>query len=244
MQQKHMPPDEWSKDDTGIRTSKCACKPAAPRRVVAVGWLYVVINYLTDPDLGEDWQDLLTAWQALEAVVYQAKNTGDIFNRSSHMVERITTPMDYSSALNKALCKDGPNGIITMLIGLMWWGQGSLSMKEAALWRAMLFFPLEQEKDLKEDGLLSNHFDVRVHTDRSTWSACRWWLAEGPMFMSKGLGMAESHGKFKLKGQRHVATKMCMQNLTSSTSNFETFNIHCSWAGFKWADVTLQISGI
>ncbi|KAK0491760.1 hypothetical protein EDD18DRAFT_1080458 [Armillaria luteobubalina] len=45
---------------------------------------------------------------------------------------------DYSGALGKALRKDGPNGIITVLIGLMWWGQGSLSTKEAALWRAMV----------------------------------------------------------------------------------------------------------
>ncbi|KAK0505474.1 hypothetical protein EDD18DRAFT_1344299 [Armillaria luteobubalina] len=64
-QQKRMPPR--SKDDVGVRTSKRARKPAAPRGVVAVGWLHLVINYLTDPDLGEDWQDLLTAWQALEA---------------------------------------------------------------------------------------------------------------------------------------------------------------------------------
>ncbi|KAK0497445.1 hypothetical protein EDD18DRAFT_1462239 [Armillaria luteobubalina] len=45
---------------------------------------------------------------------------------------------DYSGVLDKALRKGGPNGIITMLIGLMWWGQGTLSMEEAALWKAMV----------------------------------------------------------------------------------------------------------
>ncbi|KAK0222073.1 hypothetical protein IW262DRAFT_1296666 [Armillaria fumosa] len=45
---------------------------------------------------------------------------------------------DYSRVLNKALCKGGPNGIVTMLIGLMWWDQGILSTEEATLWKAMV----------------------------------------------------------------------------------------------------------
>ncbi|KAK0493250.1 hypothetical protein EDD18DRAFT_1356673 [Armillaria luteobubalina] len=51
---------------TEIRTSKHTCKPPASCGVVAVGWLPLAINYLTDLELSEEWQDLLVAWQALE----------------------------------------------------------------------------------------------------------------------------------------------------------------------------------
>ncbi|KAK0475678.1 hypothetical protein EDD18DRAFT_1089647 [Armillaria luteobubalina] len=69
--------------------------------------------------------ELLTWWNALQPQ-WRRSDTGPL-------------PLkDYSGALSKALRKDGPNGIVTVLIGLMWWGQGSLSTKEAALWRAMV----------------------------------------------------------------------------------------------------------
>ncbi|KAK0477821.1 hypothetical protein IW261DRAFT_1565606 [Armillaria novae-zelandiae] len=43
---------------------------------------------------------------------------------------------NYSRSLHKALSKGGQNGLVTVLIGLMWWGQGSLSAEEHTLWNA------------------------------------------------------------------------------------------------------------
>lgn len=174
--------DDRSKDGTVVRTSKRTRKRPAPREVVAVGWLPSAINYLTDLDLGEEWQDLLMAWQALEGrmSLSQGGTPGKgrmgaiasrpavlsvwLANRRYNVYPGIpatfstdllvwwnalqpewrrsdTGPLpskDYSGALDKALRKGGPNGIVTVLIGLMWWGQGTLPAEEAALWKAMV----------------------------------------------------------------------------------------------------------
>ncbi|KAK0232790.1 hypothetical protein IW262DRAFT_1451347 [Armillaria fumosa] len=51
---------------TKVRTSKHTCKLPASHKVVAAGWLPSTINYLTDLELGEEWHNLLVAWQTLE----------------------------------------------------------------------------------------------------------------------------------------------------------------------------------
>ncbi|KAK0492637.1 hypothetical protein EDD18DRAFT_1257624 [Armillaria luteobubalina] len=69
--------------------------------------------------------DLLVRWNALQPG-WRRSDTGPLPSK------------DYSGVLDKALRKGGPNGIVTVLIGLMWWGQGTLSTEEAALWKAMV----------------------------------------------------------------------------------------------------------
>ncbi|KAK0488252.1 hypothetical protein EDD18DRAFT_1335173 [Armillaria luteobubalina] len=174
--------EDRSKDGIEVRMSKCTCKPPASHGVVAVGWLPSTITYLTDLELGEEWQDLRIAWQALEVrmSLSQGGTPGKgrmgtiaswpavlmvwLSNRCYNVYLGIlatfstdllmwwnalqprwccsdTGPLpskDYSRVLDKALHKGGPNGIVTVLIGLMWWGQGTLSTEEAALWKAMV----------------------------------------------------------------------------------------------------------
>ncbi|KAK0491904.1 hypothetical protein EDD18DRAFT_1258434 [Armillaria luteobubalina] len=69
--------------------------------------------------------DLLAWWNALQPGWHRS-DTGPLPSK------------DYSGVLNKALRKGGPNSIVTVLIRLMWWGQGTLSTEEAVLWKAMV----------------------------------------------------------------------------------------------------------
>ncbi|SJL18493.1 uncharacterized protein ARMOST_22083 [Armillaria ostoyae] len=173
---------DGNKEDSEVRTSKRARKPAAPRQAIAVGWLPSAVQYLTDNALGSEWMDLLVSWQALEArmSLSQAGSPGKgwmgaiasrpatlsvwLSNRRYNVYPGLPTsfstelltwwnamqpdwrrsetgplPMkNYCRPLDKALRKGGQNGIVTVLIGLMWWGQGTLPAEEAALWKAMV----------------------------------------------------------------------------------------------------------
>ncbi|KAK0497916.1 hypothetical protein EDD18DRAFT_1104419 [Armillaria luteobubalina] len=44
----------------------------------------------------------------------------------------------YDRSLDRTLRKGGPNGIVTVLVGLMWWGQGTLEANERTLWTVMV----------------------------------------------------------------------------------------------------------
>ncbi|KAK0500828.1 hypothetical protein EDD18DRAFT_1101818 [Armillaria luteobubalina] len=44
----------------------------------------------------------------------------------------------YDRSLDRTLWKGGPNSIVAILVGLMWWGQGTLEANERTLWTAMV----------------------------------------------------------------------------------------------------------
>ncbi|KAK0492141.1 hypothetical protein EDD18DRAFT_1109231 [Armillaria luteobubalina] len=44
----------------------------------------------------------------------------------------------YNWLLQKNPWKGGQNGIVSILIGLMWWGQGTLKVEDRALWMEMV----------------------------------------------------------------------------------------------------------
>ncbi|KAK0482838.1 hypothetical protein EDD18DRAFT_1112474 [Armillaria luteobubalina] len=180
--------EDRSKDGMEIRMSKHTHKPPASHGVVAVGWLPSAVTYLMDLELGEEWQDLLIVWQALEAVVHQARRyrimacsadglAFELMLQSTFLTDLLTwwnalqpgwccsdtglLPLkDYSRVLNKALHKGGPNSIIIMLIGLMWWGHECIDVDLGTKARRTLM-----------GGLVAL---VNV---------------EAPTFMSKGFGM-------------------------------------------------------
>ncbi|KAK0466630.1 hypothetical protein IW261DRAFT_1346529 [Armillaria novae-zelandiae] len=97
----------------------------ASRPAVLTAWL-LNRRYNVYPGIPATFStDLLAWWNALQPG-WRRSDTGPL-------------PLnDYGGALDKALRKGGPNGIVTVLIALMWWGQGKLSAEEDALWRAMV----------------------------------------------------------------------------------------------------------
>ncbi|KAK0474619.1 hypothetical protein IW261DRAFT_1568621 [Armillaria novae-zelandiae] len=61
-------------EDLERRMSKRAWRPPASRALVAVGWLPLAVQYLTDSNLGPEWAHLLAAWQVLEAQISQNRS--------------------------------------------------------------------------------------------------------------------------------------------------------------------------
>ncbi|KAK0465844.1 hypothetical protein IW261DRAFT_1426994 [Armillaria novae-zelandiae] len=56
-----------------------------------------------------------------------------------HQNKMGTLPLPvYDHSLDSMLQKGGPNGIVTVLVGLMWWGQGTLEADDRVLWTAMV----------------------------------------------------------------------------------------------------------
>ncbi|KAK0486706.1 hypothetical protein EDD18DRAFT_1082779, partial [Armillaria luteobubalina] len=81
-------------------------------------------RYNVYPQLPPSFSTQFLAWWNALQPVWRRSEMGDL------------PTANYSHSLNKALWKGGQNGLITVLIGLMWWGQGTLSDEECTLWKA------------------------------------------------------------------------------------------------------------
>ncbi|KAK0501995.1 hypothetical protein EDD18DRAFT_1100490 [Armillaria luteobubalina] len=129
--------DDDGGEDHKWRMSKHVQKPPASHSAIAAGWLPSAVQYLSDTNLGSEWLDLLkqVANEGLTGRYYL--KTFVVDHMASKPLLQCPLPVvNYSRSLNKALWKGGQNGLGTMLIGLMWWGQGTLSAKERNLWKA------------------------------------------------------------------------------------------------------------
>ncbi|KAK0221286.1 hypothetical protein IW262DRAFT_1296016 [Armillaria fumosa] len=181
--------DEEGGEDTERRVSKRAWKLPASRAMITVGWLPSAVQYLTDPNLGSEWLDLLAAWQVLEVLISQrgspskgrlGANTSRpsslttwLQNRRYNVYPQLPASFlaeflawwnalqldwrrsemgplpeaNYSCSLCKALWKGGLNGLLTVLIGLMWCGQerGEHSQEGSSMYKGRVPTYSEQE---------------------------------------------------------------------------------------------------
>ncbi|KAK0470906.1 hypothetical protein IW261DRAFT_1572596 [Armillaria novae-zelandiae] len=143
-----------------VRASKRARKPRARREVIATGWLtpadlegllqvqgcspgkgrmgalssrpsalsHWLLNrrYNIYPHLPANFSNELCKWWNVMQPGWRQNKTG-------------TLPLPvYDRSLDSMLWKGGPNGIVTVLVGLMWWGQGTLEADDRVLWTAMV----------------------------------------------------------------------------------------------------------
>ncbi|KAK0493752.1 hypothetical protein EDD18DRAFT_1107741 [Armillaria luteobubalina] len=115
-----------------------------PHWIVTTGWLPSAVRYLMDLTLGSEWQNLLGHMGALSSrlpalLLWLTNCHYNVYPNPPHRNKNGTLPLSvYNCLLDKSLWKGGQNGMVMVLIGLMWWGQGTLEVEERALWKEMV----------------------------------------------------------------------------------------------------------